>query len=651
MGRWARLACCLLAVLCIAMVACTISSTPGSQTPVSLSILPANPTLPLGLAQSFLAIAKLHDGTSQDVSRVALWTSSNPAVASIDSKGNLKTLSQGSTTVTAAYASLTATSGVTVTPPGVIAVNINPANPSPIEVGNTLQFTASGTMSDGSNPPDITNKVKWASSNSSVADITSGGLAKGDAVGVTLISATYGTGQNAPVGFATLIVNPLLTSINVIPNLADIAESTVQQFSAIGLYNDGSTQDISAQTSTQWTANCTPSGVANVNAGLAKTTLTAGSCTITATSGSVSNVATLTNSAFSLSALAVTPAVPALPIGVPIQFRATGQFGATGPVQDLTSAPGTKWTSSNTSVAKTPTAGKTTTVAAGTTTITAKFGSTTATSTLTVSSATLSSISLTVPLTKLGEGTTSQLKATGKFSDNSNLDLTNAVTWKSSGPAIAVSATGLVTANVPGSATVTASLNAVSATSPTLQVNPETIQSVAITPASASIAPGTTQQFKGTVTFSDKTQQDITSLLQWNSSNSSVATIEDFDTTAGLASAVGAGSSNISAVFGSVNASTSPLTVTGAAPSSLAITANPSMTLGTSQQLKAEVTFNDGTSQDVTSLVTWSSSNISVLVMTSSGMAISSGHGSATVTATFTSSLGSATNTATITVP
>jgi hypothetical protein len=219
---------------------------------------------------------------------------------------------------------------------------------------------------------------------------------------------------------------------------------------------------------------------------------------------------------------------------------------------------------------------------------------------------------------------------------------------------LSVSKSGFVTTNIPGSATITATLDGVSATTPTLQVNAVTIKSVAISPATVSIAPGTTQKFKATATFGDNTQQDITDLVQWNSSDASTATIQDFGANAGLATSLAAGTASISAVFGSVNASTSTLTVTNAVPATvnpLTITANPSMALGTSQQLKATVTFDDGTSQDVTSLVSWSSTNISAVVMTSSGVAVSAGTGSADVTAVFTPPSGAiSSNPTTITV-
>ena len=83
--------------------------------------------------------------------------------------------------------------------------------------------------------------------------------------------------------------------------------------------------------------------------------------------------------------------------------------------------------------------------------------------------------------------------------------------------------------------------------------------SIAVTPANASIAPGTTQQFTATGTYSDGSKQNLTSTATWSSSAPGVATIS----TTGLASAVGAGQTTIEAASGAIKGSTT-LTVTAA---------------------------------------------------------------------------------------
>lgn len=85
-----------------------------------------------------------------------------------------------------------------------------------------------------------------------------------------------------------------------------------------------------------------------------------------------------------------------------------------------------------------------------------------------------------------------------------------------------------------------------------IDVAPPTLQSIAVTPANPSVAKGLTQQFTATGTYSDNSTQDLTSQVTWASATPTVATI----TAAGLATAVSAGTSTISATLSGVTGST-----------------------------------------------------------------------------------------------
>jgi hypothetical protein len=80
---------------------------------------------------------------------------------------------------------------LTVTAPTLTSIAVTPANPS-ITKGATEQFTATGTYSNSSTA-NITSQVTWASGTTSVAAITSGGLASGVAAGSSTITATLGS--------------------------------------------------------------------------------------------------------------------------------------------------------------------------------------------------------------------------------------------------------------------------------------------------------------------------------------------------------------------------------------------------------------------------------------------------------------------------
>ena len=87
-----------------------------------------------------------------------------------------------------------------------------------------------------------------------------------------------------------------------------------------------------------------------------------------------------------------------------------------------------------------------------------------------------------------------------------------------------------------------------------------TLSTVSVSPANPTLTPGATLQFAATGTYSDGSTKDLTQSATWASSSPSVATVS----AAGLATAVGPGTTTVSATSGGVAGSTT-LTVKSAA--------------------------------------------------------------------------------------
>jgi len=171
---------------------------------------------------------------------------------------------------------------------------------------------------------------------------------------------------------------------------------------------------------------------------------------------------------------------------------------------------------------------------------------------------------------------------------------------------------GLASGVGVGSSVITATSGLVSG-SATLTVTAATLQSIAVTPANPTIPKGLTNQFTATGAYSDGTSQNITASVTWSSGTTSVATV----VSGGLASGVGVGSSVITATSGLVSGSTT-LTVTAATLQSIAVTpANPTIPKGLTNQFTATGAYSDGTSQNITASVTWSSGTTSVATVVS----------------------------------
>src|SRR5207302_1782741 len=191
---------------------------------------------------------------------------------------------------------------------------------------------------------------------------------------------------------------------------------------------------------------------------------------------------------------------------------------------------------------------------------------------------------------------------------------------------------GLATSIGIGTATITTTSGTVSGGT-ALSVTVAALTSVVVTPAIPSIPLGTSQQFTATGTFTDKTTQDLTSTAQWSSSQAAVATIDN----SGVATGGSTGITTISVTSGSITGTTT-LTVTAAVLN--AITVNPtvaSIPLGTTQQFTASGSFSDGSTQDVTGTVHWSSSDGTVATVSitagSQGLASTLASGAVTITA------------------
>ena len=165
--------------------------TPGSPVLVSIAVTPANPSIAAGNQQPFTATGTYSDGSHQDLTSSATWTSSVPTVATINSSGLATGVAIGSTMIQAASGSINGSTGLTVTALTLVSVSVTPVNPS-MAAGKQQQFTATGTYSDGSHQ-DLTNSATWTSSAPSVATINSTGLATGVAIGSTTIQAASGS--------------------------------------------------------------------------------------------------------------------------------------------------------------------------------------------------------------------------------------------------------------------------------------------------------------------------------------------------------------------------------------------------------------------------------------------------------------------------
>src|SRR2546425_4824415 len=150
---------------------------------------------------------------------------------------------------------------------------------------------------------------------------------------------------------------------------------------------------------------------------------------------------------------------------------------------------------------------------------------------------------------------------------------------------------------------------------------------MSVSPASAAVLP--TQTVQLTATTLDSTGAVLTGrTVTWSSSGTGVATVNG----SGLVTGVAAGSTTVTAASEGRSASSS-VTVTTVPVASVTVTpASGSVYVGQTMQLTA--TPKDSAGNPLTGrVITWSSSNTTVVAVSTSGVVTGKATGSATITA------------------
>lgn len=445
------------------------SGTPAKMSAVTVSS--ALTSIPQGLSTQLAASGNFTDGTTSVITNSVTWSSSNTAVATVNSRGLVTAVSTGTATITARTTEgFINTLLITVTSATLASITVTPAT-SNIARGLTQQMVATGTYTDGTSAVISASTVTWSSSSTAIATISSSGVVMGVALGSTTINATVGSvSASTSLAVSKTIQSIAVTTAN---SVTSIPVGIAVQLTATGTLSDGSTVNLSNLVT--W--------VASNNATVSSTGLFTGITTsavvpVTAAYVGVTSLAksiTLTNPTLQSIAITATtsstaPTASQAPAGYSQNLIATGTY-SNGTTQVITTS--LTWTSATQSIA-TVTSGSAGGRVTGVTTGTSVIAATDSTSgvsksiTFTVTAPVLISIAVSSPSAISAIGRSEQLVATATYSDSSTANVSNSVTWSSSNTSLAtVSSTGLLTTITSSSnpITISAALNSISAPS------------------------------------------------------------------------------------------------------------------------------------------------------------------------------------------
>ncbi len=185
-------------------VTSSASVTVGPPALVSIAISPSQSSLPVGESEALTATGSFSDGTVQNLTSSATWSSSPSAIASISTSGTATASAAGTAAISAVLGSITGAASLTVTPPVATSLSIVPATLSMV-VGGNRQLRAVAGMSDGTTQ-DWSATAAWSSMQPSIVSVSPGGVLMGQQVGsTTVLAQNNGLSASAAVTVVPLV--------------------------------------------------------------------------------------------------------------------------------------------------------------------------------------------------------------------------------------------------------------------------------------------------------------------------------------------------------------------------------------------------------------------------------------------------------------
>ena len=390
------------------------------------------------------------------------------------------------------------------------AISISATSVSVNKSTASLQPGQQATITATVKPDLATNKaVTWASSDTSVATVSSAGVVTAVADGTATVTVTTVDGGKTATTKVTVIANVVhVTGVILNKTATSLTPGGSETLVATVLPADATNKTASWRSSNTGVATVSNSGVV--------TAKEVGSATITVTTDdgdkTASATVTVKSTAVRVTGVTLNKTSTTMAVGSTMTLIATV-------LPSTATNKAVSWSSSNSKVATVSSTGMVTGKAAGTATVTVKTsdGGKTATARITVVVVRVAGVTLNKTSAGLAVGGSTQLVATVLPTNASN----RAVSWSTSNGKVAtVSPAGLVTGKGVGTATVTVKTSDGGKTAKATITVRVPVTSVSL-PAKATVRAGATITLTPTVKPSNATHKTVT----WTSSNTKTATV------------------------------------------------------------------------------------------------------------------------------
>ncbi|MCC6316494.1 MAG: Ig domain-containing protein [Gemmatimonadaceae bacterium] len=268
--------------------------------PKSVTLTPDTVSLGTGTTRQLTptVIDSLNRVVNSLATRSVLWTSSNPAVATVSNTGVVSALTAGTARVNVTVDNVRSNDVVFVVTDQVNSIRLTPAQTPPMRVGNTLQVTAQALNNQNQPLPGKT--FTWTSSNPSVATVSSSGLVTANAVGSVTITAET---ENRTASLNIQVTLVPIGTVTIVPSQDTLINGDQKQYNPVVTDSAGRPVTSLLGRSVVWTSNNIPvAGVAspqgivtasNAQTGIAQITVTIDGVTSNTLTVRVAQVATI----------------------------------------------------------------------------------------------------------------------------------------------------------------------------------------------------------------------------------------------------------------------------------------------------------------------------------------------------------------------
>ncbi len=476
--------------------------------------------------------AVFSDGSVKAVTPLAAWSSSAPAVASVDAAGKVRALSAGTARITATFEGLSASGVATITAVTLRSLVLSPSSVE-MPIGGEQGFVVTGVYSDASTA-DLTARVEMSSSQPSVASFESDsdrarqGVLLAHKIGRTSVTATDPVSGLTSAAVAVAVTSGKVEELQVGPPqiLGWIGGGAT--LSAHAVYADQTVADVTGtvswESSSPKIASVSETGVVSFHA--------EGKTKISASYQGQSAVSVVAVGGAKLRAIELTPAESVMPVGFTQRLRATARL-TDGSSQDITEF--SDWSVSDARLASVSNEsglhGQVLAIAKGKVEVVASLQGVKGVATLKLAAGDLKEIRLDPPGVLLPRGVNTAFRAYGTFSEIKSFDVTDRVKWLSSNPKVATISNvdgreGELTHTHtgPGYAytDIRAAYSELSSATVRVVSTPGVLTELSVNPSSASLRSGTSRDLVGLGRFSDGAHVDVTRAGTWRSEDPAV---------------------------------------------------------------------------------------------------------------------------------